>query len=145
MTEAADLFESLPDPAILHAADGARLRINAVFEKAFPHAAASARPPWGRVQPPAFTENERCFEAAAPDGRRYEWRERLLADGARLAIGRDVSARADAADQAARARTTLFATLTHELRTPLNGVLGMAEILSQTMRSPSEREFLQSI
>jgi CheY-like chemotaxis protein len=39
----------------------------------------------------------------------------------------------------------LFATLTHELRTPLNGVLGMAEILSQTMRSPSEREFLQSI
>jgi signal transduction histidine kinase/CheY-like chemotaxis protein len=145
MTEAADLFDSLPDPAILHAADGARLRINAVFRKAFPHVAASARPPWGRVQPPAFAENERCFEAAAPDGRRYEWRERLLVDGARLAVGRDVSARAEAADQAARARTTLFATLTHELRTPLNGVLGMAEILSQTMRSPSEREFLQSI
>jgi signal transduction histidine kinase/DNA-binding response OmpR family regulator len=145
MTETADLFESLPDPAIFLAADGARLRINAAFRKAFPHAAASVRPPWGRVQPPAFIDSERLFEAAAPDGRMFEWRERNLADGTRLAIGRDVSARAIAADQASRARTTLFATLTHELRTPLNGVLGMTEILSQTMRSPSEREFLQSI
>ncbi|MEJ0022711.1 MAG: ATP-binding protein [Alphaproteobacteria bacterium] len=145
MTDAADLFESLPDPAIVLAADGVRLRINAAFRTAFPLAAASGRPPWGRVQPPPFIDGERLFEAAAPDGRVFEWRERNGPDGLRLAIGRDVSARAVAADQAARARTTLFATLTHELRTPLNGVLGMTEILSQTMRSPSEREFLQSI
>ncbi len=145
MMETPDLFESLPDPAILLDRDGARLRVNAAFRKAFPHAADRARPPWGRVQPPPFVQHERCFEAAAPDGRRYEWRERQLDDETRLAIGRDVSVRAAAAEQASRARTTLFATLTHELRTPLNGVLGMAEILSQTMRSPSEREFLAAI
>lgn len=145
MADAADLFEDLPDPAMLSGADGARLRINAAFRKAFPHAAVSARPPWGRVQPPVFLDGQRSFEAAAPDGRRFEWRERILPDGARLAVARDISIRAEAADQAARGRTTLFATLTHELRTPLNGVLGMAEILSQTMRSPSEREFLGAI
>lgn len=142
---ALDPFEASPDPAAVFAADGARLRVNAAFAKAFPHALSASRPPWGRVQPPRFTNGERIFTAAAPDGRRYEWRERQMPDGVRIAVARDISARADAADQAARAKTTLFATLTHELRTPLNGVLGMAEILGQTLRTPAEREYLQAI
>ncbi len=148
MSDAAalDLFEHSPDPAILLGADGARLRANAAFRQAFPHAAAAAgRPPWGRFTPPPFEKGERRFEAAAPDGRRYEWRETLLKDGVRLAVARDVTERAEAADAASRAKTMLFATLTHELRTPLNGILGMYEVLAQTQREPAEREYLQAI
>jgi signal transduction histidine kinase len=142
---ALDPFDLSPDPIVLFGPDGTRLRANAAFAKTFPHALSGARPPWGRTTPPPFSDGERCFEAAAPDGRRYEWRERLLPNGARIAVARDVSARAEAAEQAARAKTVLFATLTHELRTPLNGVLGMAGVLSQTVRSPAEAEYLRAI
>jgi signal transduction histidine kinase/CheY-like chemotaxis protein len=142
---APDLFDLSPDPAILLGPDGARLRANRAFARAFPHAVSGARPPWGRVSPPAFVDGERRFEAAAPDGRRYEWRETRLADGSSLAVARDVSERVEAADTAARAKTMLFATLTHELRTPLNGILGMYEVLAQTQRAPAEREYLQAI
>ena len=145
MQDAADTFEFSPDPAILFGADGARLRTNAAFRRAFPHALSSPRPPWGRVQPPEFVDSERVFEAAAPDGRRYEWRERCLDDGRRIAVARDVTARAEAAEQAARAKTVLFATLTHELRTPLNGVMGMADILAQTATGAAEREYISAI
>ncbi len=140
-----DLFDLTPDPAVLLAPDGSRLRANAAFRALFPHALYGVRPPWGRAQPPDFVDGERVFEASAPDGRRYEWRERRLADGARIASARDVTTRVQAAEQAARARTTLFATLTHELRTPLNGILGMYEVLSQTRLDPAERAYLQAI
>ena len=140
-----DLFELAPDPAVLLDADGVRVSANAAFRAAFPHAANGARPPWGRIQPPGFVGGERCFEAKAPDGRRYEWRERRLPDGASLAVARDVTERVEAAEAAARAKTMLFATLTHELRTPLNGILGMYEVLAQTQREPAEREYLQTI
>jgi signal transduction histidine kinase/CheY-like chemotaxis protein len=140
-----DLFDLAPDPAALFAADGKRLRANAAFARAFPHAMTGPRPPWGRVQPPDFVGDERCFEAGAPDGRRYEWRERRLPDGSRIAMARDVTSRVEAAEEVARAKTVLFATLTHELRTPLNGVMGMAEILSQTVRGQAEREYLRAI
>ena len=142
---AIDLFDFSPDPAVLLAADGARLKANAAFRRAFPHAASTSRPPWGRINPPDFVGGERSFEAAAPDGRRYEWREQKLPDGTRLATARDVTERVEAAETAARAKTLLFATLTHELRTPLNGILGMYEVLAQTQRAPAEREYLQTI
>ncbi|MGE3302590.1 MAG: response regulator [Hyphomonadaceae bacterium] len=144
-SSALDLFDATPDPAALFAADGARLRANAAFQRAFPHAAGATRPPWGRLQPPPFEHGERRFEAPAPNGRRYEWREVQLADGARLAIARDVTERVEAAEQAARAKTMLFATLTHELRTPLNGILGMAEVLSQSQLGAPEREYIAAI
>ena len=90
----------------------------------------AARPGAGRRRRP-FRNGERRFDAPAPDGRRFEWIERLLPDGARIAIARDITRHASAADDALRAKTTLFATLTHELRTPLNGILGMAGLLEQ--------------
>jgi signal transduction histidine kinase/CheY-like chemotaxis protein len=142
---ALDLFDLAPDPAVLLSAEGARLKANAAFRRAFPHAVGGARAPWGRTQPPEFIGGERSFEAAAPDGRRYEWREQKLPDGTRLAVARDVTERVEAAESAARAKTLLFATLTHELRTPLNGILGMYEVLAQTQRAPAEREYLQTI
>lgn len=140
-----DAFEAAPDPAALFAPDGALLRANPAFRAAFRHAVTPQRPPWGRVTPPPFEDCERRFEAAAPDGRRFEWAERLLPDGRRLAFARDVTERARQADEVARAKTTLFATLTHELRTPLNGVLGMAGLLAQSKLDPAQSDYVEAV
>jgi len=140
-----DLFELSPDPACLMAWDGALLAANAAFRDAFRHPITPRRPPWGRAQPPAFdAAGERRFEAAAPDGRVFEWRERRLEDGARLAVARDVTDRAAAAE-AARAKTLVFAMLTHELRTPLNGILGLAGLLGHEPLTPAQADHVRSI
>lgn len=140
-----DVFDLMPDPAAILAPDGSLLRANPAFLAVFKHWIGPARAPWGRVQPPPFANSERRFDAHAPDGRKFEWVERKLADGARLAVARDVSRHAAAADDAMRAKTTLFATLTHELRTPLNGVLGMAGLLEQGDLEPNTRSYVDAI
>jgi signal transduction histidine kinase/DNA-binding response OmpR family regulator len=137
-----DPFEDGPDPAVLFAADGAVLRANAAFKRVFRQQIGPGRAPWGRLTPPPFdTNNERRFDAPAPDGRLFEWREQILPEGGRFAQARDVSDRA----AAARAKTVLFATLTHELRTPLNGILGMADLLSRAALTPTETAYLHAI
>ncbi|MGE3142391.1 MAG: hypothetical protein AB7L65_03660 [Hyphomonadaceae bacterium] len=113
-TYAFDPFEAAPDPMAVLAADGAVLRANAAFRATFRQWIGPGRPPWGRVQPPPFENDQRHFEANAPDGRRLEWAELRLPDGARLAQARDVSARVAAAAESARAQTVLFATLTQD-------------------------------
>jgi len=125
--------------------DGAVRRANAAFRAAFRQGIGPRRAPWGRVTPPAFVHDERVFDAPAPDGRLFEWRERRLADGSRILTARDVSERAAAAAETARAKTLLFATLTHELRTPLNGILGMAGLLRRAELDPTQREYLAAI
>jgi signal transduction histidine kinase/CheY-like chemotaxis protein len=143
--EEAAPFDAAPDPMALLAPDGALLRANAAFRAAFRQDIGPRRPPWGRVAPPAYTGEVRSFEAPAPDGRLFEWRERRLPDGRRIIAARDVSERAAAAAETARAKTLLFATLTHELRTPLNGVLGMASLLERAPLEPNYREYLAAI
>lgn len=140
-----DPFELAPDPACVLDSDGALLKANAAFRALFRFEVGSRRPPWGRVRPPAFVADQRRFEAPAPDGRLYEWSERRLADGARLASARDVTDRVAAAAEAARAKTLVFATLTHELRTPLNGILGMAGLLAQEPLSASQADYVAAI
>lgn len=140
-----DAFDLLPDPAAVLAADGALLRANPAFRAAFKHWIGPQRPPWGRIAPPPFERGERRFDAPAPDGRSFEWLERVLPDGARLAVARDVTRHTSAADEALRAKTTLFATLTHELRTPLNGILGMAGLLELAKLEPNAREYVAAI
>lgn len=124
-----DAFDALPDPVAVLAADGSLLRANPAFRAAIRHWVGPQRPPWGRVQTPDFENGERRFDAPTPDGRRFEWVERVLPDGARLVVARDITRHVRAAEDALRAKTTLFAMLTHELRTPLNGILGMAGLL----------------
>ena len=124
-----DAFDALPDPVAILAADGSLLRANPAFRAAIRHWVGPQRPPWGRAATPAFENGERRFDAPTPDGRRFEWIERVLPDGAHLVIARDITRHVLAAEEALRAKTTLFATLTHELRTPLNGILGMAGLL----------------
>lgn len=140
-----DLFEHLPEPACLLDAGGGLLRANAAFLASFRQSVTPRRPPWGRVKPPAFEGEVRRFDAPAPDGRLLEWIERRLEDGTHLAIARDVSARASAAQEAARAKTLVFAMLTHELRTPLNGILGMAGLLGHEAITPAQRAYVEAI
>lgn len=45
----------------------------------------------------------------------------------------------------AEARTQFFATMNHELRTPLNGVIGTAELLSQTEQTPLQQQYSETI
>ncbi|MBI3440137.1 MAG: response regulator, partial [Proteobacteria bacterium] len=63
----------------------------------------------------------------------------------RLATARDVTRHVRAAEDALRAKTTLFATLTHELRTPLNGILGMATLIEMGKLEPSAQSYVSAI
>ncbi len=144
-TQAFDAFDALPDPVAILAADGALLRANPAFRATFKHWVGPQRPPWGRAPTPEFSNGERRFDAPAPDGRQFEWAERLLADGARLVIARDITRHVRAAEDALRAKTTLFATLTHELRTPLNGILGMAGLLEMGKLEPNAQSYVGAI
>jgi signal transduction histidine kinase/CheY-like chemotaxis protein len=141
----AALFDVAPDPMALFASDGGLIRANDAFRRVFRQEIGPRRAPWGRVAPPPFDGDVRSFEAPAPDGRLFEWRERRLPNGQRLAAARDVAARAAAAAETARAKTLLFATLTHELRTPLNGILGMAGLLEDQTLDAAGREQLSAI
>ncbi len=127
--QAFDAFDMLPDPVAILAPDGTLLRANPAFRETIRHWVGPQRPPWGRVQTPDRENGERRFDAPTPDGRRFEWIERILPDGAHLVVARDITRHVLAAEDALRSKTTLFATLTHELRTPLNGILGMAGLL----------------
>src|SRR5262245_4032281 len=103
-----DLFEALPDPAAILAADGTLTRANSAFREVFRQAIGPQRPPWGRVSPPPFQNGTRRFDASSPDGRRYEWIETLLPDGAHLVVARDVTRHVRASESASRAKTILF-------------------------------------
>lgn len=140
-----DPFEAASDPMALLAPDGAILRANPAFRTLFRHYIGPSRAPWGRVTPPNYVDDVRRFDASAPDGRRLEWVQKRFADGASLITARDVTQRVAAAQEAARAKTVLFATLTHELRTPLNGILGMAGLLGDAQLEPAARTYVGAI
>jgi len=140
-----DAFELMPDPVAILAADGSLVRANPAFRDTFRHWIGPNRPPWGRAATPDFENGERRFDAPAPDGRRFEWVERVLPDGASLAVARDITRHVRAAEDALRAKTTLFATLTHELRTPLNGILGMAGLLELGKLEANAKSYVDAI
>jgi PAS domain S-box-containing protein len=71
------------------------------------------------------------------------------------AVGRDITARREAEDAAARARadaeatnrakSRFLATVSHEIRTPLGGALGMTDLLLESNLSPAQMTYAKAI
>jgi signal transduction histidine kinase/CheY-like chemotaxis protein len=70
---------------------------------------------------------------------RHGWSVQERADGTWLGLFRPD------ADETARAKTMLFATLSHEIRTPLNGILGMAGLLGMSELTHAQRSWLEAV
>jgi len=51
----------------------------------------------------------------------------------------------DQAQEGVRTKDRFLANMSHEIRTPLNGILGMAEILSQTELKKQQQDYLSSL
>jgi signal transduction histidine kinase/CheY-like chemotaxis protein len=120
MDTVAFTLDDLPECAILAAHHGRILGVNDGAKQRFgDQAAIGAFAPW--------------YEA------RHGWSVQERADGTWLGLFRPD------ADETARAKTMLFATLSHEIRTPLNGILGMAGLLGMSDLTHAQRSWLEAV
>jgi PAS domain S-box-containing protein len=51
----------------------------------------------------------------------------------------------DRAEESSKLKTSLLANMSHELRTPLNGILGFAQLLSEEISDPVQKQMIQKI
>lgn len=60
-------------------------------------------------------------------------------------LTRQLHAAVDRANEASRAKSSFLANMSHELRTPLNGVIGVADLLTETPLNREQKELAQII
>ena len=60
-------------------------------------------------------------------------------------ISSQLEAARASAEQASRVKSTFLANMSHELRTPMNGVLGMAELLDETLETADQKRMMRTI
>jgi PAS domain S-box-containing protein len=63
----------------------------------------------------------------------------------RLRYEEGLEAARDSALAYARARSDFLATMSHEIRTPMNGVIGMTQLLGETVLSEQQREYVDTV
>ncbi len=120
MTNMTFALSDLPDCAILASKNGRVLEANDLASRRFgDQVALGAFAPWHEA--------------------RFGWTIQEREDGSQLGLFRPD------ADETARGKTMLFATLSHEIRTPLNGILGMAGLLAMSELSSAQRSWLGAV
>lgn len=69
----------------------------------------------------------------------YVVAQRLVRSSAQIEAARA------SAEEASRVKSTFLANMSHELRTPMNGVLGMAELLDETLETADQKRMMRTI
>ena len=96
----------------------------------------------GKGKPP------KSYTRRRPNGTILEIRSDPMPDGSVIQTYTDITelARAkEAAEMAAKAKSSFLATMSHEIRTPLNGVLGAAQLMGRTSLTDDQQLYVETI